>query len=143
MAQIKTKPTAQSVERFLGKVDAAKRQDCLALVQIMKQATRSEPRMWGSSIVGFGSYQYKYDSGREGDWFIAGFSPRKNDLTLYIMPGVEHFKALLTRLGPHKTGKACLYIKRLADVDVTVLKDILSASVNRMRALAQDRRAND
>lgn len=132
MAELKTKPTARNVEAFLQTVDPARREECLTLLRIMKKATGDQPTMWGPAIVGFGSYHYKYDSGREGDWFVAGFSPRKNDLTLYIMPGVDHYRPLLARLGPHKTGKSCLYIKRLADVDVTVLEDIVSASVKQM-----------
>jgi hypothetical protein len=133
MAELKTKPTARSVEAFLQKVKPGQREDCRTLLRIMKNATGDQPTMWGPSIVGFGSYHYKYDSGREGDWFVAGFAPRKTDLTLYIVPGVDDFRPLLAKLGPHTTGKSCLYIKRLGDVDLAVLEDIVSASVNRMR----------
>jgi hypothetical protein len=126
MAELKTKKTKASVTGFLKTVDPARRDDCAALVRLMQQATGAEPKMWGPSIVGFGDYKYKYDSGRDGDWFKMGFSPRKNDLTLYIVPGVGHFKKQLAQLGPHKTGVSCLYIKRLADVDMSVLQEILT-----------------
>lgn len=134
MADLKTKPTAASVDAFLKRVeDEARRQDCATLVRIMKKATRDEPAMWGASIVGFGRYHYKYASGREGDWFLTGFSPRKQDLTLYIMAGFDGFEALMARLGKYKTGKSCLYVKRLADVDVAVLEKLVAASVQHMR----------
>jgi hypothetical protein len=126
MAELKTKPTETSVESFLaGVADDARRADCRALVKLMKRVTKAKPRMWGPSIVGFGSYRYKYDSGREGEWFLAGFSPRKSDLTLYIMSGLGPHAALLGRLGKHKTGKSCLYLKRLADVDLDVLRELI------------------
>ncbi len=95
----------------------------------MKDVTGEEPTMWGSSIVGFGRYRYKYESGREGEWMITGFSPRKTDLTLYIMHGFERVADLMTRLGKHKTGKSCLYIKKLSDVDLGVLRKIVEKSV--------------
>ena len=130
MAELKTKETDASVDAFLDRiVDKTRRKDCFTLVQIMKKATRAEPRMWGTSIVGFGTYHYQYASGREGDWPIIGFSPRKQDLTLYIGSGFEGYGKLLAKLGKHKTAKSCLYIKRLADVDLTVLKELVSASV--------------
>ena len=106
----------------------------LEILEMMQRATNASPAMWGSSIVGFGSYHYKYESGREGDWFQMGFSPRKNDLTLYIMPGLDRYGEHLAKLGPHKTGVSCLYIKRLADVDTTVLKKIVSDAASQMRA---------
>jgi uncharacterized protein DUF1801 len=134
MAEAKTKRNKSSVDGFLKKIsDANRRQDCLTVLQIMQQATRAEPKMWGASIVGFGSYQYKYASGREGEWPLVGFAPRKGDLTLYIMPGLDRYGQLLSRLGKHKTGKACLYIKRLSDVDLKVLKEIVTASVEAMQ----------
>ncbi len=118
MAELKTKRTEASVEEFISEIaDDCRREDCLALVRIMRQATRSEPRMWGTSIVGFGEYHYKYASGREGDWFLAGFASRKRDLTIYIMAGFERSEALLMKLGKHNTGKCCLYVKRLREVD--------------------------
>lgn len=98
------------------------------MLALMKQVTKSELKMWGSSMVGFGSYHYKYESGREGDWFLAGFSPRKQNLTLYVMAGFENYAELLKKLGKHKTGKSCLYVKRLEDIDMKVLKELLTKS---------------
>ncbi len=133
MAEPKTKPTAESVSAFLDRVeDKNRRDDCLAVIDIMKEVTKEEPTMWGSSIVGFGRYRYKYESGREAEWMITGFSPRKGDLTLYIMPGFESFPDLMKRLGKHKTGKSCLYIKKLADVDLKVLRELVEKSVKTM-----------
>ena len=130
MADVKTKPTSRSVKQFLDRIaDARLRKDCLTLVRIMKRATRAEPKMWGPSIVGFGSYHYKYASGREGDWFLVGFSPRKQNLTLYIMAGFEKYDALMRKLGKYKTGKSCLYVKSLADVDRGVLTELVERSV--------------
>src|SRR5512147_809343 len=120
MAELKTKPTEQSVEDYLNAIpDEQKRADAFAIVKLMKQVTRAEPKMWGSSIVGFGSYHYKYASGHEGDTCLVGFSPRKQNLTLYLMLGVADYSDLLNKLGKHKTGKGCLYINKLADVDVS------------------------
>ena len=96
---------------------------------MMKKATKAQPKMWGPSIVGFGDYRYKYESGREGDWFRAGFSPRKNALTLYVMSGFPKHAELMSKLGKHKTGKGCLYIKQLADVDMRVLEQLIERSV--------------
>ena len=133
MTEMKTKQTEASVAAFLkGVGDETRRQDCEILAAIMKRAAKAEPKMWGTSIVGFGSYHYKYASGREGDWPVTAFSPRKQDLTLYIMAGFDRYEALLTKLGKHKTGKSCLYIKRLADVDLAVLKELITASVKHM-----------
>ena len=133
MAELKTQATTASVSKFLEAIeDDERRGDCLAVAKIMKKATGADPKMWGPSIVGFGTMRYKYASGRELDWFITGFSPRKNDLTLYIMPGVERFKAHLKSLGKHKTGKSCLYIKKLSDVDPGVLRAIVEESVKEM-----------
>ena len=133
MAELKTKETAESVSAFLDKIaDKTRREDCLAVVDIMRDVTKEEPKMWGSSIVGFGRYHYKYESGREGEFMITGFSPRKGDLTLYIMPGFEPFPDLMKRLGKYKTGKSCLYIKKLADVDVGVLRELVTKSVKKM-----------
>ena len=135
MAKLKTQKTNASVTAFLKSVaDDERRKDCQTLVRIMKRAVGAEPKMWGSSIVGFGHYHYKYASGRENDWFLAGFSPRKQDLTLYIMAGFDRYDALMGKLGKHKTGKSCLYLKRLADVDVAVLEELVSASVKHMTA---------
>ena len=136
MADLKTKRTEASVEAFLkGVVDDTHHEDCLTLLRIMKQATRAEPKIWGSNMVGFGSYHYKYASGREGDWFLTGFAPRKRDLTLYIMAGFKRYQALLAKLGKHKTGKSCLYITRLADVDLRVLKELVFASVKHVKQM--------
>ena len=130
MAEPKTRPTGSSFSAFLRTVaDEDRRRDCLAVVKIMTEATRAEPRMWGPSIVGFGTYHYKYASGREGDWPLTSFSPRKNDLTLYIMGGFGRYEPLMSRLGKYKNGKACLYIKKLADIDLAVLKELVKASV--------------
>jgi hypothetical protein len=135
MAQLKTQKTNASVPAFLKSIaDDDRRKDCQTLVRIMKRAVGAEPKMWGSSIVGFGHYHYKYASGRENDWFLAGFSPRKQDLTLYIMAGFDRYDALMAKLGKHRTGKSCLYLKRLADVDVAVLEDLISTSVEHMTA---------
>ena len=134
MASPKTLPTDQSVESFLDSVgDGRKRADSYAILDIMKQITQAEPQMWGSSIIGFGSYHYVYASGREGDWPLVGFSPRKQNLTLYIMPGFDEYAVLLEKLGKHNLGKACLYIKRLADVDLPTLKELIRQSVEHMR----------
>lgn len=134
MAELKTRPSGASVETFLqGIADEARREDCRALLVLMRRVTGAEPEMWGPSIVGFGSYHYRYASGREGDWFLTGFSSRKRDLTLYIMAGFSEYDDLLARLGPHKTGKSCLYVKRLADLDLEVLEALIAASVEHMR----------
>jgi hypothetical protein len=133
VAELKTKPTGASVEAFVqGIADETRRQDCTTLLGLMRRVTGAEPAMWGTSIVGFGSYHYRYASGREGDWFVTGFSPRKRDLTLYIMAGFSDHDDLLERLGPHKTGKSCLYVKRLADLDLEVLETLVAASVEHM-----------
>lgn len=135
MAELKTKPNRKSVKAFLDTVsDPQKRKDCDTLVQLMKGITKSEPKMWGDSIVGFGEYHYKYASGREGDWFQAGFSPRKQNLTLYIMTGNKRHSDLMQNLGKHKIGKSCLYIKKLGDVDQKVLKEIVKESVSYLKS---------
>lgn len=129
MAELKTKPTAGNVSDFLDAIDDPDRQkDCRALAKLMRRVTGKQAKMWGPSIVGFGTYHYKYATGREGDWFLTGFSPRKRDLALYIMAGFSKYDALMKELGPHKTGKSCLYIKRLADVDMDVLTELIDRS---------------
>jgi uncharacterized protein DUF1801 len=134
MAELKTKPTEASVGAYIEAIaDDTRREDCRALVELMRQATGFEPKMWGPSIVGFGSYHYKYASGHEGDSCLTGFSSRKQDLTLYIMPGFASYEPLMARLGKHKTGKSCLYLKRLADVDLAVLAELVQLSVQQMR----------
>ena len=133
MAELKTKLSDASVEVFLdGIADEAKRRDSYAILAMMQEVTGVEAKMWGDSIVGFGSYHYKYASGREADWPLVGFSPRKQNLTLYIMSGFEQYDELLQRLGKHSTGKACLYVKRLADVDLAVLQELVNLSVVHM-----------
>ena len=135
MAELKTKKTTESVEKYLNSVaDEQRRKDCFKVLEIMKAATRSEPAMWGTSIIGFGHRRYKYSSGRELDWFLVGFAPRKQDLTLYIMPGVERYPSLMNKLGKHKTGKSCLYVKTLADVDMATLKQLIKQSVADIKA---------
>jgi hypothetical protein len=135
MAEAKTKPNDQSVEGFINKVsDEKKRQDSFAILELMKQVTGKEPIMWGDSIVGFGTYKYKYASGREGEWMVTGFSPRKQNLTLYIMSGFDEYEELLENLGKHTTGKSCLYIKKLEEVDQDVLRELVSKSVAHMEA---------
>ena len=130
MTEAKTRPTEQDVEQFLdGVADERQRRDCRAVAALMREVTGAEPRMWGDSIVGFGSYHYRYASGREGDWLLTGFSPRKQNLTLYLSYGVEQHGDLLARLGKHKVGKACLYLKRLDDVDQEALRELIRRSV--------------
>ena len=130
MAELKTKPTDVNVEHFLAAVpDERKRQDARVLLTLMQELTGEAPRMWGPSIVGFGSYHYVYESGREGDWMRTGFSPRKTALTLYLMGGVGRYAELLSQLGKHKTGKSCLYIKRLSDVDMDILRQLIAQSL--------------
>jgi hypothetical protein len=134
MAQLVTRKTESSVEGFLeGIENETRRSDCRAVVELMREVVGEPPKMWGSSIIGFGDYHYRYESGREGDWFLAGVSPRKQNLTLYIMPGFSEYEALLTKLGKHKTGKSCLYLKRLSDVDPRVLEELIGSSVRHMK----------
>ena len=130
MAELKTVPTKTSVDKFLkGITDEKKRADCYQILKMMEKATKSKPKMWGTSIVGFGETHYVYESGREGDWFITGFSPRKQNLTLYVMGGFHQFEELMKKLGKHSTGKGCLYINRMEDVDAKVLKELITKSV--------------
>ncbi len=134
MAELKTQRTDASVTEFLNAIaDEQTRQDCWTIAGLMQAATKAEPQMWGSQIVGFGSYHYVYASGREGDWMLTGFSPRKQNLTLYLMAGFEHYDELLAKLGPHTCGKSCLYIKRLGDIHLPTLKKLIQASVKHMR----------
>ena len=130
MADLKTKRNDGDVEAFLGAVENDKRrEDSLAMLEFMKRVTGEEPTMWGGSIVGFGSYHYKYASGREGDWPAAGFSPRKQALTLYIMSGFARHDELMANLGKYTTGKSCLYIKKIEDVDMDVLEQLVKGSM--------------
>ena len=134
MAELKTKVNKASVDKFLKTVkDESIREDCYKILELMQKATKAEPKMWGTSIVGFGSYHYKYASGREGDWMLIGFSPRKQNLTLYIMSGFDEYDGLMKKLGKHSTGKSCLYIKKLNDIDIKVLKELVTKSVKHMQ----------
>jgi hypothetical protein len=130
MAENKTKQTKASVDKFIRAIeDENIQKDCYTIIKIMKSVTKEEPKMWGPSIIGFGTYHYKYASGREGNMCVAGFSPRKQNLTIYLDPGFEKQKALLEKLGKHKTSKVCLYIKSLKDVDIKILKELIANSV--------------
>ncbi len=131
MAELKTRQTDQSVIAFLNGInDEKKRRDSFTILELMQQITGSEPKMWGSSIIGFGNYHYKYASGREGDWFLTGFSPRAQNITVYIMSGFPQYQELMDRLGKFKTGKACLYIKKIEDIDMNTLRDLVQRSVD-------------
>ena len=137
MATNKTTPNDQSVKQFLAAIpDEQKRTDSWKLLELMQMVTRMEPKMWGSSIVGFGSYHYKYESGREGDAILAGFSPRKQNLAIYCMGGLEAHDDLLKKLGKYTLGKGCLYIKRLADIDVPTLKRLIEESFEQRKQKA-------
>ena len=134
MAENKTKATKASVTAFMNAIeDRQKRADARRVAAMMRRATGKRAKMWGPSIVGYGTYHYKYESGREGDFMVAGFSPRKQALTVYILAGFGRFDALLKKLGKYKTGKSCLYIKRLSDVDEAVLEKLIVESVKYMR----------
>jgi hypothetical protein len=134
VAENKTKPTKTSVTAFVNGIeDAQRRKDVKKVAGMMREATGSRARMWGANIVGYGQYHYKYESGREGDFMITGFSPRKQALTLYVIPGFKHFESLMSKLGKYKTGKSCLYISKLSDIDEMVLKRLIVASVKYMR----------
>ena len=133
--ELKTKATKSSVEKFLDSIESEqKRDDAYAILEMMKNASKEEPKMWGPSIIGFGTYHYKYDSGHEGDMCMRGFSPRKAALTLYILLGFEGYDELMAKLGKYKTSKACLYIKKLEDVDKKVLKELITLSVKYTKA---------
>lgn len=138
MAELKTKVNDASVTKFLDSIeDETKRKDSYVILEMMRKATKAEPRMWGDSIIGFGDYRYAYASGREGDWFLAGFSPRKQNLTLYAMcNGWDRFPELKD-LGKYTLGKGCLYIKRLSDVDMPTLRKLVNRAVRETQAQAQ------
>jgi hypothetical protein len=138
MSENKTRPTDQDVLDFLKSVDhKTRREDAFTLLEMMENVTGEEPVMWGDSIVGFGSYHYKYQSGREGDWLMVGFSPRKQSMSVYIMPGFDEYQDLLTALGKHRTGKSCLYVNKLADVDQDVLRQLIRRSYEHMKETNQ------
>ncbi len=134
MAELKTKENSKSVDLFLKSVkDEKKRDECYQIMDWMKKATGKEPKMWGKSIVGFGTYHYKYKSGREGDWFMTGFSPTKTNISLHLLPGFENFSDLMANLGKYKTGRGCLYVKTLDDIDTKTLKTLIKKSFAEMK----------
>lgn len=130
MAKLKTQKTDASVQTYLNSIKLnERREDCTALHQLMKEVTDEPGSMWGEDIVGYGSYHYVYDSGREGDWMLTGFSSRKNSISVYLMSGFQEFEEELSRLGKHKTGKSCLYIQKLEDIDIKVLESMIRTSI--------------
>ena len=134
MPQNKTQATEMNVEDFIASASPDKKSDSQQLIAILQKITGEVPTMWGPSIIGFGSYHYQYESGLEGDSAMIGFSPRKRELVVYIVPGFETFHALLDKLGKHKIGQSCLYIKRLSDINIKVLTDLMTESVKIMRS---------
>ena len=133
--ELKTKKNESSVDEFLAGVEPEdRREDCIAIRGLMRELTGDDGAMWGPSIVGFGKYSYKYASGHSGEWFVTGFAPRKRDLTLYIMSGFDRYDELLTKLGKHSTGKSCLYVKRLSEIDMDVLRELVAESIKVMQA---------
>lgn len=136
MSKLKTRPNNASVEDFLATIEnEEKRKDSQRIVEIMQEETGCPPQMWGSSIIGFGTYHYKYESGREGDWMLSGFSPRKQSLTFYIMAGLSSAEDILADLGKHKRGKSCLYVKKLADIDEAILRKLIQFSLKRIEEI--------
>ena len=134
MAELQTRKTEEDPYTFLSRIDDEEmRRDCLDVLKMMSDATNADPKMWGAGIIGFGIYHYRNESGREAEWFLTGFSPRKQDLSLYIMPGLKMYADLLKELGKHKTGVSCLYIKSLKDVNREVLKTLIEQSVTYLR----------
>ena len=132
MSELKTRPTTASVAEFLAPLSDGRRADCETVLRMMEAATGEPAEMWGASIVGFGRYAYTNSTRKTYEWPLVGFSPRKQDLTLYIMPGFDGFAGLMAKLGKHKTGKSCLYLKKLADVDAGVLRSLIEGSVAAM-----------
>lgn len=133
MSENKTKPTEIAPADFIATVEhPTRRSDAETLLELMGKVTGWEPKMWGPAIIGFGEYHYKYESGREGDFMRTGFSPRKQNMVVYIMPGYTNFDPILDRLGKHKKGKSCLYINKLADVDLAVLEELIQAGLDDM-----------
>ena len=130
MAELKTKPSDESVEAFINSIDdEKKRKESFELIEMMMEVTGEKPRLWGGNIIGFGDYHYKYASGREGDWFKIGFSPRKQKFSLYFMTYLDNYESFLNKLGKFKTGKGCLYVNKLDDIDPDVLKEMIRTSV--------------
>lgn len=141
MHELKTKETNASVDEFLESInDERKRSDCYTLVALMKQITGRDAKMWGTSIVGFGNFHYKYDSGHEGDSSLIGFSPRKGSITLYLLGGFHRYEALMKKLGKHKTGVGCLYINTLEDVDIDVLREVIEVSFDAIKRINEARK---
>ena len=139
MAELKTQVNNASVEKFINSTkDEGKIKDCMVLLDMMKKIFKEEPKMWGSSIVGFGTFHYKGKSGREGDWFVTGFSPRKQNMTIYFCLGFKHLAPLLKNLGKHKTSVGCLYINKLSDIDVKVLKEMLKETKANQKKLESE-----
>ena len=135
MAELQTQKTGASVTAFIASIkDETRRKDCKALLALLKDATGAPARMWGPSIVGFGDFQYQYPNGKEMEWFLAGFSPRKQNLTMYLMSGYEPFPELMQKLGKHSTGRSCLYFKRMSDIHQPTLKKLIKQSMKRMKA---------
>ena len=133
MVELKTKPNRKSVTTYIKSIeDYKKRKDCITLMAMMKEITGKRPKMWGESIVGFGKYHYKYKSGREGDWFVTGFAPRKQNISVYIMPGFSKYQTIMKKLGKYKLGVSCLYIKTLEDIDHKLLHQLINKSVKDM-----------
>lgn len=134
MSDLKTQPNEESVGTFLNSlVDQKQKEDSFKVLDMMQNITGEPPKMWGKSMIGFGSYHYKYESGREGDWFLTGFSPRKGKMSLYVMSGFSNYEALMNKLGKFQTGKSCLYIKKLDDIDTSVLAQLIKDSVRYMQ----------
>jgi Domain of unknown function (DU1801) len=132
--ELKTKANSGDVKDYLNSIEEPeKRAGCFQLLKLMEEITGEKAILWGTSIVGFGAYHYKYASGQEGDWPLTGFSARKQNISVYIMPGFDKYKDLMSRLGKHKTGKSCLYLKKLEDADMEILKEIISDSVALMK----------
>ena len=140
MAEAKTKPNDASVKAFLDSIEhEQRREDCRAVVKLMRRVSRKQPKMWGDSIIGFGSYHFRYASGRTGDWPLTGVSPRKQRLVLYIMAGFRRYDSLMKRLGKHKVGKSCLYVNKLDDVDLDVLEELVRESMAAVKAREAER----
>lgn len=136
MAELKTRPTRAGVTRFVAALeDPRRRKESRELLRLFREVTGKRPVLWGTSIIGYGQYHYRYRSGREGDWMVTGFSPRKQALSIYIMPGFGRYTALMKRLGKYRTGVSCLYVRKLEDVDVDVLRELVAASVADMATL--------
>ncbi len=133
MAELKTQKNDASVDGFLGAADEKRRGDCYALLDLMREVTGDEPSMWGDSIVGFGSYKYRHRSGQSGEWFLTGFSPRKRNLTIYIMPGFDRYGDIMAKLGKYKNSVSCLYVNKLADIDLDALRELVSQSYADMK----------